>query len=413
MRLPERDMRLLAGANLISCTGDWVLRTGLAYQIYAITGSTSASATAVLAALLPHLLLGPVAGVYADRWDRRRTVIVTNLLLGLCLLPLPAVHGLGQVWIVYLVLAAQSGLAVLFSIAEAALVPALAGDGDLVTANALNGQARDVARLLGAALGGVVAGFGGIGMLAAVAAGAYVTAAGLLGLIHPRPGPGTPRAAGQWQVLSGLRIAWANRTLRVLMAYVVITGIGEAAMSTLMAPFVHDVLDGSARVYGTVLSAQAAGGLIGGAITTVAGHRLPPRLLLGGGALVFGLVDLTLFLYPLADPAPWPAVVLIAVAGLPAALAVAGLMTVFQTATGDQYRGRVFGTLVALDSAAMMAATAASGILAGRLGIVPVIAVQGVALCTAGLLVLILLRGDHETRAGAPDSRATTHSTPT
>ncbi|HWS35018.1 MAG TPA: MFS transporter [Actinoplanes sp.] len=411
MRLPERDIRLLAGANLISCTGDWALRTGLAYQIYAITGSTAASATAVLAALLPRLLLGPVAGTCADRWDRRRTVIVTNLLLGLCLLPLAAVHGPGQVWIVYLVLAVQSGLAVLFSTAEAALVPALAGDGDLVTANALNGQARDVARLLGAAVGGVVAGFGGIGMLAAVAAGTYVTAAGLLGLIRRRPGTGVTEAT-RWEGFSGLRIAWSNRTLRVLMVYTVITGIGEAAMSTLMAPFVRDVLGGSAGTYGTIMSAQAVGGLIGGAVTTVVGHRFPPRLLLGGGTLAFGVVDLALFLYPLADPSPWPAVVLIAVAGLPAALTVAGLMTVFQTATDDSHRGRVFGTIVALDSAAMLAATIAAGTLGGRLGIVPVIAVQGVGLCTAGLLVLILLRGDYAgTRAGAPDSRAT-HSAP-
>ncbi|GAA1654640.1 MFS transporter [Actinoplanes couchii] len=402
MRLPARDVRYLAGANLVSSTGDWLLRTGLAYQVYALTGSTAASATAVLAALIPRTLLGPIAGVYADRWDRRRTVIVTNLLLGACLLPLAAVHGPGQVWILYLVLAAQSGLALLFSTAEAALVPALVGDGDLVTANSLNGQARDVARLAGAALGGLVAGFGGVGLLAAVSAGAYAVAAALLSLIRVTR-TGTPAAERRHLIregLDGLRIAMSTRTLRTIMVFTVVTGIGEAVMSTLMAPFVHDVLHGSARTYGTIMAAQAVGGITGGLITTMFGHRFPPRLLLGGGTVAFGLVDLALFLYPLVSPSPWPAVVLMVVAGLPGALMIAGLMTVFQTATDDSHRGRVFGTLLTLDSLAMLAGTAVAGTLGDRLGIVPVITIQGIGLCTAGLMVLLLLP-----RTTAPSTR--------
>ena len=86
----NRDLRLLLAANLISQTGDWILRTGIAYQIYVLTGSTLASAAAVLASLVPTVALSSVAGVYADRWDRRRTMAVTNLLMAAALLPLLA-----------------------------------------------------------------------------------------------------------------------------------------------------------------------------------------------------------------------------------------------------------------------------------------------------------------------------------
>ncbi|WP_433789229.1 MFS transporter [Actinoplanes sp. CA-252034] len=412
----NRDYRLLVSANLISSTGDWILRTGLAYQIYALTGSTVASAAAVLAALLPHVVMGSVAGVYADRWDRRRTVVVTNLLLGVCLLPLIAVRGPDQAWIIYLVLAGQSCLALLFSTAEAALVPTLVAEKDLVTANSLNAQARDVARLAGAAVGGVVVAFGGLALLTAVDVATFAVAAALLAGMSRHRGP-TPtpeeaprRLLREWA--DGLRVAVSTRTLRVVMVFTVITGIGEAAMSTLMAPFVHDVLRGSAQTYGTIMSAQAVGGIAGGLLTTMFGHRFTPRRLLGYGAVAFGLLDLALFLYPLLTRSPWPAVVIMVAVGLPGALTVAGLITVFQTATDDRHRGRVYGAIVMLESAAMLTATAAAGTLGERLGIIPVIATQGVGYCLAGLLILVSLPrragSDGPVREDRPDRAADT-----
>jgi Na+/melibiose symporter-like transporter len=119
----HRNLRLLLSAGLLSLTGDWILRTGLAYYVYALTGSTLASATTLLASLIPQVALGSLAGVYVDRWDRRRTMVVTNLLLAAGLLPLLAVHSRHQVWIIYLVTVAQSSLAQFFTTAEAAMVP--------------------------------------------------------------------------------------------------------------------------------------------------------------------------------------------------------------------------------------------------------------------------------------------------
>jgi MFS family permease len=165
-------------------------------------------------------------------------------------------------------------------------------------------------------------------------------------------------------------------------------------MSTLMAPFVADVLHGDARAYGLILSAQAIGGIAGGVLTTLFGHRFDPRALLGWGTVAFGVIDLTMFLYPLIDRVLWPAPVLMVIVGLPGALLMAGQMTLFQTATGDAHRGRVFGALVAVDGVAMLAGTIAAGALAERVGIVPVIAAQGVGPILAGVLILIALPGN-------------------
>src|SRR3954447_5752392 len=77
----NRDLVLLLSAGLVSQTGDWMLATGIAYQVYALTGSTLASAGVLLATQGPPAVLGSVAGVLVDRWDRRRVMVLTNLAL--------------------------------------------------------------------------------------------------------------------------------------------------------------------------------------------------------------------------------------------------------------------------------------------------------------------------------------------
>src|ERR671910_2993404 len=152
--LRQRNFGLLWAAGLISLIGDWVLVVGLPIEVYARTGSTLATMGMVLASLIPAITLGSVAGVLVDRWDRRRLMIVVNVLLAVTLLPLLVIDALG-VWVAYVVLAAASCLAQLFEPAETALLPNLLEGGDerdLVTANALNGLNNQLARIIGPAI---------------------------------------------------------------------------------------------------------------------------------------------------------------------------------------------------------------------------------------------------------------------
>lgn len=119
----HRDLRLVLSAAVISRTGDWILIIGLLYRVYAMTGSTVASALAMLSSLLPQVLLGSVGGVFADRWDRKQTMIAADVLLAAGLLPLLAVRGAGQVWIVFAVLAWEGVVEQFFTPAQQALVP--------------------------------------------------------------------------------------------------------------------------------------------------------------------------------------------------------------------------------------------------------------------------------------------------
>jgi len=402
----HRDFRLLLGAGLVSMTGDWILEIGLAYYIYAITGSTLASAIMLLASFVPQILFSSVAGVFVDRWDRKRTMIGANLLLCVGLAPLTFVHHADQVWIVYAVLMWEGTVQVFFSPAEAALVPHLVPDDRLVTANALNGQNADLSRLVGSAVGGVVAGLGGITALAVVDAATFVLAASMVAAVRtsgravgsdPAGEPSSHALEGRLKRLwnewvNGLRAAASQRVLRVIFAFVLVTSVGEGIMGTLFAPFVRDVLHGSAEAYGLIVSVQAIGGIAGGLVAASVGHRVSAAHLFGWGSVVFGIVDLTLFLYPLVWVEVWPAAVCMIVVGVPGALVIAGLMTLLQRSTADAYRGRVFGAMGLVQSVAMVGGAVSAGFLGSSIGIVPVLAFQGGGYLVAGCAIVVLLR---------------------
>jgi Na+/melibiose symporter-like transporter len=400
-----RDLRLLLTAGLVSMTGDWLLGVGLAYSVYALTGSTLASAATLLSSFIPQVVVGSVAGVFVDRWDRKRTMVIANLVLAAGLLPLLLVSGAHRIWLVYVVLAAESIVEVFFAPAEQAMLPRVVPDEDLVAANGLNGQVSNLARLLGSGLGGVTAAVGGITAIAAADAATFLLAAFLVSRIRtsgrvaaePSDDPTEVvrgRLAGlldEWR--AGLRATWRSPVIRMLLVFTLITSTGEGIMGTLFAPYVREVLHGGAQVYGLITGVQAIGGIIGGFLVASLAERWSPVVMLGAGAVVFGLVDLAIFLYPLLLVSAWPAVFGMIVVGLPGAVTVAGLRTLFQRHTVDSERGRVFALGSLASSVSVVIGSLGAGLLGGSVGIMPVLAVQGVGYVVAGLVMLAAL--DH------------------
>ncbi len=384
----NRNYRRLLSAGLISQTGDWVISTGLAYHVYVLTGSTLSSAAMLLAARLPDVLLGSLAGVLADRWDRRKLLVITDVLLALGLLPLLAVRDPGQVWIVYAVALWTGVLSTVLFPAQKALVPQIVAASQLVRANALHGQSGQAARLLGALAGGIAVGAGGLAAVVVIGAAGFLISALLLARLRtPARAAAATTLGRQW--VSGLQLARTNRGVRLLVAYMVITGLGEGIFGTLTAPFVAKVLGGNGDAYGLFLSAQAVGGIAGGLALAARPGNATPRALLGWGTVVFGLADLALFTYPLLTRELWPAIALIGLAGIPAAAAMAGLTTFAQMVTSDDQLGAVFGLLISAQAATSLLGMALAGVLGERLGVVPTLCLHACGAITAGLLVVV------------------------
>jgi len=410
----RRDLRLVLAAGLISTSGDWILTIGLTYRVYVITGSTVASALTVASSFAPQVLLGAVAGVFADRWDRKRTMIAADLLLAAGLLPLLLVRSAGQIWIVFAVMFAEGSIQQFFSPAEQAMVPRLVPEDELLTANAVNGQVSNVSRLAGSAAGGILAAAGGIIAVTLADAASFVISAALLALVRAsgrtaarESSGGTARARlrqVRQELADGLRLSVRHPVLRALMIFALVTSVGEGILSTLFTPFVRHVLHGSSQEFGLIVAAQAVGGIVGGIAAASLGHRAQASHLLSYGAIVFGLIDLAIFCYPLGYVAVWPAVAGMIIVGIPGALCIAGLITLFQQSSEDSYRGRVFGAVSTLEGVTILAGTLGAGYLSRFAGIIGVLAIQGGGYVVAGLAMLIWLKDSAGSQADPPGS---------
>lgn len=400
--LRRRDFGRLWTSGLVSMTGDWVTFTGLPLVVYELTGSTLATGGILLAGIAPRIAFGSLAGVFVDRWDRRRILIGANLAHALFLLPLLAVHSERDLWIVYAVAFIQATLGQLVEPAEGALLPRLVEREELVAANALNALNNNLARLIGPLLGGVTVQVAGLSGVVVVDAVSFLAAAALVAGVSADRGrvaasafaerAGNALAAFWSEWIDGLRLIARTRLTAVLVGFAAVTGVGEGVIATLIVPFVTDVLESGGAGYGAILSGQAVGGLIGSVLVARWAGSTSPALLVAAGAVGLGVVDLAIFTYPLAVPILWPAIALMVVVGVPVAALRAGRETLQQTAVDDAYRGRFLGSLGTTMALAMAVGAVVGGTLGETVGIVPLLVIQSVAYAVAGVGVGLLLR---------------------
>jgi MFS family permease len=397
--LRRRDFALLWFAGLVSLMGDWMLIVALPITVYQLTGSALATGGVLIANKLSALFLGSVAGVFVDRWDRKRTMVVANLVRAPVLLLLGAVDSAERVWIVYVVAATVSAVGQFFRPAENALLPRLVGQEDLVPANALNALNDNLSRLAGPALGGLVALWFGLGGVVAVDAASYLVAAGMIAAIAtstrpdqtPPPDTTVVSATGaviwrEW--LAGLRLIRDNPVLRVVFGVFAVASLGEGVMQTAFWIYIDQALGGGTREAGWLLSAQAAGSLVGAVVIGAWAKTQPPVSLLGWGAIGVGLIDLMIFNYPAFVAGIWLGLVLMAVDGVAATAFGTGYTTALQAEAADAYRGRVFGALGATSALFMISGAAIAGLATERLGAVAVLTIDSLGYAAAGAFAL-------------------------
>jgi MFS family permease len=398
--LRRRDFGLLWAGGLISETGDWLLLVGLPIWVLQLTGSSLVTATVFLVGLLPGLVVGPLAGVLVDRWDRRRTLVGVSLAQAAFLLPLLAVDGRGDLWVVYGVMAVEASLAQLNDPARNALVPSLVEAGDLVGANALIGLNSNLARLAGSPLGGILVEVAGLPGLVIGDAVSFLAGAALIGLVGsarrrvPEAAPAGPVAAspgmaGEW--VDGLRVTLGDRELRWGLVVNGLAAVAQGIFTVLFVVFVARELGGDGADVGLLRGVQAIGGLLGGVLVVGLARRLRPGRLLGTSLLVFALIDLAIWNGPLVTTAIWLYLGLFVAAGIPGIGVLTGLTALVQEHTGDAYLGRVFATYLGSFNGLMAVGMLLAGLLGDTVGVVPVLNGQAALYLLAGVVAVATL----------------------
>ncbi|MGY0233427.1 MFS transporter [Longispora urticae] len=398
----QRGFALLWTSGLISFTGTWLLMIALPIYVFQLTGSAAAMAGSVVASVSARLLFGTFAGVYVDRWDRKTVMIVGNLLQAAVMVPLALVHSGNAVPVVYCVIFLQGAISQFTQPAEGAMLPRLVDATDLTAANSLNQLNNNLARLVGPALGGLSSVYLGLAGSALINGATFLVAAGLVAAIPGRhraevvldseTGAAPERHFGR-EFVGGLSLIRHSRVLSVLLLVLTVGAIGEGIIMATFAIFVDRGLHGGAQEFGLLMSAQAVGGILGGLTGGWFAARFSTLRLLVSGLIVFGLVDLAIFTLPRFTPAIVPQLGLWVLVGVPAAVAMAALMTIIQRETPDAFMGRVFAVIGVLMSAGSLVGAGLSAAFTERIGVINILTVQAFAWTLAGVLVAVFLRG--------------------
>ncbi len=390
--LRRRNFALLWLAGLISIAGDWMLRIALPIYVLTLTGSVLLTSVMVMVTLAPMLCLGLFAGVFVDRWDRRKVMIVTRLAQGVLVLPLVLIDGQDRLWIAYAVAFAQSVLVQFFAPAENALLPSVVEADQLGAANSLNALNNNLGRLIGPVLGGFGAATLGLGGVAMVDAATFFVAAGMVWLVTGRfRAVSHERTRVSHELAEGLRAVRGSRVVLIIMMIFIVKSVGEGIMASLFPALVTGPLRGGANEMGWLMSAQAVGGVLGGLAGTRYARRIRPALLIAVGLTLFGAIDIVIFNYPRWSTVLWPELVLFALVGIPGVLSGAALMTLLQTEVGDAHLGRVFSVAMVLEAVAALAGAGLAGTLGPTLGVMNLLTIQGLGYFVAGLCAGLFL----------------------
>jgi predicted MFS family arabinose efflux permease len=400
--LRNRNFSLLWLAGLISLMGNWMLITALPFHIYTVTGSALATSGWLIAYILPGVLFSSVAGVFVDRWDRRRTMIVVNILQMVTIPFLLLVRSPELIWIVYIVGFVESTLSQFFGPAESALLPTLIGEENLTAANSLNSLNDNLARIIGSALGGLLLGVWGLGSVVVADAASYFCAAVLITLIAA---PTVARQAQEqaaatmanardkftrvWQEwIEGLKVVAHSHVLSRTFIIVGVALFADAILSALLVVYMQGDVGLNATEFGWTLTARGVGGLIGGLVVAQFGSKLTHRQLAGWGLIGTG----GLLLIILVKPTLLIILVTITLAGLPAIAWIVALQTLLQQETTDAYRGRVFGALGTTISLLMLVGSALAGVSADWLGAPTLMLAAALIYILSGLMALAMLK---------------------
>ena len=370
--LQQPAFRAYMSANAISVIGTWMQRTAVGWYAWELTASPFWLGMVAFADLFPAVLIGPFAGVLADRSDRRRIMVWTQTALALATLATALLIMAGAIGIVGLVamVGLKGAIIGINQPARLALIPALVSREHLPTAIALNSVVFNGARFVGPALAGIVI------VLSGVPAALLVNALSYVPIILVLPGlvltealtPTRWEGAGR-ALQDGFRYIVQSPLLAPLFAFFIALSLSVRPLGDLLPGFAEGVFEAGVEGLATLSAAMGLGAVLGGLWVARLGASLDLQqavrlqLAVAGTAAAFAL-----------SPSIWLAIPAIAAFGFVLIACGVGLHTAIQMGVEPALRGRVmsffglvFRSVPALGALALGALAEAVGLRAAML----------------------------------------------
>jgi MFS family permease len=344
--LRHRNFRVFYAGQILSLCGTWMQSTAQGWLVLELTNSALLLGVVTAAGSLPSLVLTLWAGVVADRGDKRRIILLADVVMGLQSLALAVLTHLGLItYPILLLLVLVLGTANAFEVpTRQSFFVDLVGREDLPNAIALNSTAFNGTRIVGPALAGWL-----IAVAGTTAACFYANAVSFLfvvmGLMMMRLPPFRPperTTSALDDLREGIDFIRGDRLTRTLVGLIAAMSITAFPYAMLLPVFARDVLHVGATGLGWLLAATGTGALLGGVTLAAGGARVPRGPLMVWTTLAF-CVSLIAFTFARSMV---PALVLLGLAGFTMILNNATLNALLQSLVPDRLRGRVMSVYV-------------------------------------------------------------------
>jgi MFS family permease len=375
--LSVRNYRLFFFGQLISVAGTWMQTVAQSFLVLHLTGSGAALGLATAARFLPMLFFGPLGGLMADRLDKRKVLYFTQSASGLLagVFAVLVFSGAIQMWMVYLLALALGGVNVFDNPARQSFISEMVPTRELANAVTLNSVTVNLARVFGAALGGLFVASLGLGMCFALNAVSFVAVLISLALMRrPELFPAVPEKREKGQVRAGLRYVLDTPELLIPLLMIAVVGTLAWEFQVSLPLVARFTFHRGAGTYGLMASVMGIGAVIGGIITAARGLSL--------AAIGWGIAILAAALAP---SLPLELVALLFV-GYGSITFNSMAKTALQLAAAPAMRGRV----MALWALAWLGSTPVGGPIVGWVGQVAgarwSLVIGGVSTLVCGLL---------------------------
>lgn len=388
----NRDIRLVFAAQVVSFLGDWFTFVAMAGLVEDTTDSRFLVSLVLVSMTLPGLLMSPVAGSFADRFDRRRILVSASLLASLAALGL-LLHDVAGIWVTFVSQMLIAALASFVGPASSASVPNLVdNEDDLRTANAMFGSTWGIMLAVGAALGGLFsAAFGRDAAFIADAVSFLVAALLFAGVRRPMQSHDTAGGGRRARPLADMReaihVAREDSVILALMSSKLTFAVGAGIVSQL-AVLASQVFDTGDSGRGLLIGVRGIGSGLGPILgARIAGRDLPRLLHVCG---VAGMIFSVCYFGAAMSPVIWVAAVFVALAHLSGGaqwtLSTLGL----QLRSPDHVRGRVLAGDMALVNTMIACTSLLAGAVSQFAGVRPTIVVFSLAAAAASATYLSL-----------------------
>jgi MFS family permease len=382
--LRHRNFQLFFFGQSISVIGTWMTRLATAWLVYRLTHSALLLGVVSFSGQIVSFLLGPLAGVWVERMERRRLLVITQAAgaiqsLALAALTLAHVITLGEI----IALMAFQGLINAFDMPgrQSFLIQMVEDRGDLANAIAINSSMANGARLIGPAIGGLIIAAFGEGWCFLIDGVSYFAVIASLLLMRVAALDARGQAAGS--LLKGLREGWdyvsGFRPIRTILLLFALTCFMGWPYSVLLPVFAGKVLHGGAHTLGWLTAASGVGAFSSAlalamrkSVVGLTRTLQAAAALLGVGLILFGLSHVL-----------WLSLVLMVVVGFGLIQAAAVSNTIIQSLVADDMRARVMGYYTMAFFGAAPFGSLLAGVLAQHIGAPYTVRLTG-AFCIAG-----------------------------